>query len=938
MFTREHVLSRRRFNIIDWHRKCYILIEEIGFARNRIISNNVMNIPENYSPRAKRVVEFAKRAMLEFGASNITVEHLLLALLRLEEGVAYNALVHLGVQVGDLEMQLVEQIKRGNAQEPATRESEFSMFAAGTLRIAASEANALRHAYVGTEHLILGILSSQNQSVSNLLKKFGLTYEIVKTQIEKELNIPASPKNVPAKKETKRGENKGAMDEIEAAMSEAAKRLEALLGNARKDQEEGSEPAEEIDEDEPPFDAPRGGREPRERRRSALKAFCHDLTEEARAGKFDPLVGRENEVRQVIEVLCRRRKSNPVLLGEAGVGKTAVVEGLAQAIVEKRVPEILQNKRVVSLAINDMLAGTQFRGQFEERIKGLIEEIVASKNVILFIDEIHTIVGAGKSEGAPGDAANILKPALSRGGFQCIGATTLSEYRKFIEKDAALERRFQSINIDAPSEDEAINILKGIARNYEVFHNCHYLPEAIEAAVHYSERYIPARNLPDKAIDIIDQAGARARLTTFDKPQKLIDVEEKAEAFEDLRKKAVEDEDLEAARDYKNKRDDARAEQEKLHKAWQEQRSRNVIDISVEQVLEVISNLTKIPVSRMNQGEAKRLLGLEAELRRSVIAQDDACSAIARALRRSRANLKDPKRPIGSFLFLGPTGVGKTLLAKTITEQMFGTSDALIQIDMSEYMEKINVSRLIGAAPGYVGYEEGGKLTEAVRHKPYSVVLFDEIEKAHPDAIQLLLQVLEEGGLTDSLGRKVDFRNTIIIMTSNVGADALQRNSRMGFGSIGTAADYEGAKSLISDEVKRVFKPEFLNRLTDCIFFHQLSKADIGEIVKIEVEKLSKRLESQGASLKLSKAAYDFLVDVGYDEKFGARPLRRAVERHLEDPLSEEILRNADKKFDGPIAVDAGENELKFYCVYKSEKKSAPKKRVPAKAKKRSRV
>ncbi|MCR5184240.1 MAG: ATP-dependent Clp protease ATP-binding subunit [Opitutales bacterium] len=862
-----------------------------------------MNIPENFSPRARRVVEFAKRASVEFGARVICVEHLLLGLFRLEEGVAYEALVRMGLHAGDLQAEIVEKLKKDNVDKtPPGEDPDFTIAVESVFVEAEKIAKHMEHSYVGTEHLLLAFVALR-------LLEEKISYNDLREHVEQILHID---------KKKRKSEKHPKIDGRE--IDEAERLLRSIFGSRmeppkkeKKDREDDNPPNEEEDFPEDP-------RERRERRvNSAVKAFCTDLTKEATEGRFDPLIGRDDEVRQVIEVLCRRRKSNPVLLGEAGVGKTAVVEGLAQAIAEKRVPEILQGKRVISLAINDMLAGTQYRGQFEARIKALIEEIQAAKNIILFIDEIHTIVGAGKSEGSPGDAANILKPALSRGDFQCIGATTLNEYRKFIEKDAALERRFQSITIDPPNEEEAINILKGVSGRYESFHSCVYLPEALEAAVRYSQRYIPDRNLPDKAIDIIDQAGARARLSRFEKPKKFIELEQDIEKFDKSRKAAVENGDLERARDFRNMRDKQKEALENLLNHWRERQEKKAGTIDVDRILEVVSEIAKVPVSRMSQSDAKRLLGLEERLHKSVVAQNEACSAIARALRRSRANLKDPRRPIGSFLFLGPTGVGKTLLAKTLAEELFGTSDSLIQIDMSEYMEKINVSRLIGSAPGYIGYEEGGRLTEAVRRKPYSVVLFDEIEKAHPDAIQLLLQVLEEGKLSDSLGRKVDFRNTVVIMTSNVGAEALQRNSRMGFGDVGTAADYEGAKAKISEEMKRVFKPEFLNRLTDYIFFRQLSKSDLGSVIKIEVEKLGKRLESRGITLNLTKAAYDFLVEVGYDEKYGARPLRRAVERYLEDPLSEEILRNSDKRLEGEILVDVRENALVFQGNYKSE-------------------
>lgn len=897
-----------------------------------------MNIPENYSPRARRVVESANSVCREFGGRSVNCEHLLLALLRLEEGVACNAIAHMGVQIRGLQEKIVELLKK-SAGGSAGSEDEASEALRKVMNVAKKEAKSMNHAYVGTEHLLLAILlcaevSEKSKELSAILDGAGLSYGKVSEQIKRELHADGRGNDG--------DESAPKKDSSGDIWEEMDKRLRKMLDSTRRDREssekndgngdgddERPRGNDEDDDDEPPF-PPRSRGDRLRGRRSAVKKFCRDLTEEARQGKFDPVIGREAEQRRMIEVLCRRRKSNPVLIGEAGVGKTAVVEALAQAIAENRVPEILKNKRIVSLSINDILAGTQFRGQFEERVKLLIDEITEAKNIILFIDEIHTIVGAGKSEGSPGDAADIMKPALSRGEFQCIGATTQREYRRYIEKDAALERRFQSIKIDEPNEKEALEILHGVSGKYESFHHCRYTPEALEAAVYYSVRYIPARSLPDKAIDIIDQAGARARLEGYNPPAKIRDLEAKVKLYENKREEAARREDLEAARNAKERRDAAKEALEIVVSNWRERSDGNISDVDEDCILKVVSEIAKVPVARMDRNEAERLLSLEENLRKTVIAQDEACSAVSRALRRSRANLRDPKRPIGSFLFLGPTGVGKTLLAKTVAEQMFGTADALIQINMSEYMEKYEVSRMIGSAPGYVGYEEGGKLTEAVRKNPYSVVLFDEIEKAHPDAIQLLLQILEEGSLTDGTGVTADFRNTIVIMTSNVGADALQRNSRMGF-RLGGNDDLEGMKNALSSEVKRAFRPEFLNRLTDCIFFRRLNKTDLSEIVKIEVEKLSKRLERLKTSLTLTPAAYAFLVEKGSDEKYGARPLRRAVERYLEDPLSEEILRNTDKALQNPIAVDAGKDALVFYAAYK--KTAAAGKSVSVKTK-----
>ncbi|NBP90054.1 MAG: ATP-dependent Clp protease ATP-binding subunit, partial [Opitutae bacterium] len=636
-----------------------------------------------------------------------------------------------------------------------------------------------------------------------------------------------------------------------------------------------------------------------------------DLTELARAGELDPVIGRKEEIRRVVQILCRRTKNNPVLIGEAGVGKTAIVEGLAQEIASGIVPEILLDRKVITLDLALMVAGTKYRGQFEERIKGIMDEIKRAKNIILFIDEMHTIVGAGAAEGAM-DASNILKPALSRGEIQCVGATTLSEYRKHIEKDAALERRFQSVKVDDPTPEDAILILKGIRHKYEEHHKCEYTDAAIESAVRLSHRYITSRHLPDKAIDVMDEAGARARIRSLNLPPELDKAQADIDAVVLQKEEASRHQKFEEAANLRDTEKKLRAKREKMLEEWKKKRDEKKIIVGEDEMLHIVADWTGVPLNRMESKESKKLLELEVDLQGSVIGQDRACEVVARALRRSRADLKDPRRPIGSFLFLGPTGVGKTLLARTLAERMFGEKEAVIQIDMSEYMEKFTVSRLIGSPPGYVGHDEGGQLTELVRRKPYSVVLFDEIEKAHPDVIQLLLQALEDGRLTDSLGRVVDFRNTIIIMTSNVGADVLQRNNSVGF-DVGVSAtrDYEKLKDRIMEETKRAFKPEFLNRLTDIVIFQQLAKEHMTKIVDIEVAKVAKRLLDLGVKLVVNEAARGYLVENGWDEKYGARPLRRAVERLLEDPLAEAILRN-DYNKEEPVIVSVGEKGLIF--------------------------
>ena len=643
----------------------------------------------------------------------------------------------------------------------------------------------------------------------------------------------------------------------------------------------------------------------------ALKAFGRDLTELARKGELDPVIGRKNEIRRVIQILCRRTKNNPVLIGEAGVGKTALVEGLAQEIVSGNVPEILAEKKVITLDLALMVAGTKYRGQFEERIKAVMDEIKRAKNIILFIDELHTIVGAGAAEGAM-DASNIFKPALSRGELQCVGATTLNEYRKYIEKDSALDRRFQSVKVEAPSVDDTILILKGIRSKYEDHHKATFSDKSLEAAAKLSDRYITGRFLPDKAIDVMDEAGSRARIGALVRPPDVENLTKEIEGICGQKEKAIAEQHFEEAAKFRDQEKQLRAKQEHITEQWKKTRDEKRIAIDEDLMMQVVADWTGIPLSRMEKKENEKLLSMEFELQKAVIGQDIASVSVARALRRSRADLKDPRRPIGSFLFVGPTGVGKTMLAKQLALQMFGNQDALIQIDMSEYMEKFAVSRLVGSPPGYVGYEEGGQLTEAVRRKPYAVILFDEIEKAHPDALQLLLQIMEDGRLTDSLGRVVDFRNTIIIMTSNVGAQLLQRQTSMGFAAAGSSFnDAEKMREKVLEEAKRVFKPEFLNRISDIIFFRPLDKADLIKIVELETAQFAKRLTDRKIALEFTQGAKDLLIEKGYDEKYGARPLRRAVEHYLEDPLAEALLRGEVK--DGePCLVDRDGEKLIF--------------------------
>ncbi|MDG1855437.1 MAG: ATP-dependent Clp protease ATP-binding subunit [Verrucomicrobiota bacterium] len=792
----------------------------------------------NFTPRAQQVLALARKEADRFNHNYVGTEHLLLGLIKLDQGVAVNVLKKMGLDLETVQLEVEKHVPPGPDHKVAGT-IPYTPRVKKVLDLASKEARQLAHTYVGTEHILLGLLREGNGVAAKVLRGLDIDLEQTRNEILKEVDPNFQG-----------GEDFANMEE------------------AGKPEKKG------------------------EIKTPALKAFGRDLTEIARKGTMDPVIGRKDEIERVIQVLCRRTKNNPVLLGEAGVGKTAIVEGLAQEISRGNVPEILREKRVITLDLALMVAGTKYRGQFEERIKAVMDEIRRTKNVILFIDELHTIVGAGSAEGTM-DASNIIKPALSRGEMQCIGATTLNEYRKYIEKDAALERRFQSVKIEAPSPEDAILILQGLKGKYEDHHNIILTDAAIESAVKLSERYITGRFLPDKAIDVMDEAGARARIVSMTRPPDVKNLEVEIETIRVDKEKAIKEQDFEKAASMRDKEKQSKEKLESILGAWKDSREEKRVTVDDEDMLQVVSKWTGIPLKRMEAGEIQRLLEMEDELSRIVISQNEAVSALCKALRRSRADLKDPRRPIGTFALLGPTGVGKTLLAKTVAAHMFGDEKSLIQLDMSEYMEKFTVSRLVGSPPGYVGYEEGGQLTEQVRRKPYSVILFDEIEKAHPDVMNMLLQILEEGKLTDNVGRTVDFRNTVILLTSNVGAQMVSSQANIGFRKPSEQGDYDAMKETILDEAKRTFKPEFLNRLDDVIVFQSLNRESLITILTLETEKVLTRLKSKNIDLVLSDKAKDFLVEKGYDPDYGARPMRRAVERYLEDPLAEEILKGS---------------------------------------------
>lgn len=837
----------------------------------------------NFTPRAQQVLALARKEADRFNHNYVGTEHILLGLIKLGQGVAVNVLHKLGLDLETVRMQVEQQVGSG----PETKmvgNIPYTPRVKKVLALASKEAKALNHSYVGTEHILLGLLREGEGVAAQVLRNLDINLDKARNEILKELDP-----NFTSQEDDE--------DEDE----------ESSGGSNEKDP--GASPSSKKESKTP-----------------ALRAFGRDLTELAQKGELDPVIGRADEIARVIQILCRRTKNNPVLIGEAGVGKTAIVEGLAQEISIGNVPEILREKKVITLDLALMVAGTKYRGQFEERIKAVMDEIRRNKNVILFIDELHTIVGAGSAEGAM-DASNIIKPALSRGELQCVGATTLNEYRKYIEKDAALERRFQTVKVEEPSVEDAIKILRGLKSKYEMHHKARFTEKAIVAAVELSSRYLPSRFLPDKAIDIMDEAGSKARIAAMTRPPELKGIEEEIEAIRIEKEEAIREQDFEKAAALRDNEKQAKKRFDSLLETWRNASQEKTVDVDDDEIMSVIAKWTGVPLQRMETAEAEKLLKMETELKSRVIGQEEAVIAISKALRRSRADLKDPRRPIGSFLFLGPTGVGKTFLAKNLAEFMFGSAEALIQLDMSEYMEKHTASRLIGAPPGYVGYEEGGQLSEAVRRRPYSVVLFDEVEKAHPDVMHLLLQILEEGQVTDNFGRKIDFRNTIVILTSNVGAETIKRQTSLGFGAMtqDENASHEGIKGKIGEQAKKFFKPEFLNRLDDIVVFRMLEKTELTGIVDLEVGKVLTRLRNKKIELVLDQTARDFLIKEGYDPQYGARPMRRAVEKHIEDPLAEHVLRG-DVKPGDRVQVIANEDgkALKFTTDARPEETPEP--------------
>jgi ATP-dependent Clp protease ATP-binding subunit ClpC len=810
----------------------------------------------NFSERVQEVIRLSREEALRLGHDYIGTEHLLLGIIREGQGVAVRILRNLEVDLVKLKKAIEDTVRTSGGtltigNIPLTKQAEK------VLKITQIESKIYKSDVIGTEHILLSLLRDEDNIATQILHQFMVTYD----------NARAELNNILASKEP---------DKTSAA---------------------------------PQFQA---AKKPEKTKTPVLDNFGRDLTKLAVEDKLDPVIGREKEIERVAQVLSRRKKNNPVLIGEPGVGKTAIAEGLALRIVQKKVPRILQEKRIVTLDLAGLVAGTKYRGQFEERMKALMTELEKADDVILFIDELHTIVGAGGASGSL-DASNMFKPALARGDIQCIGATTLDEYRKFIETDGALDRRFQKVMVDPPTPDQTIQILESIKFKYEQHHHVRYSKEAIENAVRMSERYITDRYLPDKAIDVIDEAGSRVHMGNFTVPEEILKLEESIEKVKQEKIQVVKQQDYEEAARLRDKERTLQSDLEVAKREWDAKTKDIVHDVSEDDIATVVSMMTGIPVTRVVQAESEKLMKMEDALKGRIIGQDEAVLKLTKAIRRTRAGLKRPNKPIGTFIFLGPTGVGKTELTKELARYLFDSEEALIRIDMSEYMEKFAVSRLVGAPPGYVGYEEGGQLTERVRRKPYSVVLFDEIEKAHPDVFNLLLQVLDDGQLTDSLGRRVDFKNTIIIMTSNVGTKEIKSTGGFGFGGESADDQYTQLKNTVEDAMKRLFNPEFLNRIDEAIVFRSLDKEDIKKIILIEMKDLIKNLNANKMEIELEQSAQDFIAEKGFDPKFGARPLKRAIQKYVEDPLAEELLMNTIREGDKILVSHVvGKDELIF--------------------------
>lgn len=842
---------------------------------------------DKFTNRAKQVIKLAKKEAQRLNHNYLGTEHVLLGLLKLGQGIAVNVLRNLNIDFETVRAEVERLVGYGPEiqvyGDPALTGKVKKVF-----ENANEEASNLNHNYVGTEHLLLGLLKQTDGVAAQVLENLTVNLKEVRKEVLKELesfNLQLPP-----------------------------------IGSSNGNQQQNINPSSKA----PNYESKSLSSD----KTPALKAYGHDLTEICREGKMDPVIGRREEVERLILILCRRRKNNPVLVGEAGVGKTAIVEGLAQAIVNGDVPDNLRKKRLIALDLTLMIAGTKYRGQFEERIKAVMDEVRKNGNILLFIDELHTIVGAGAAEGAI-DASNILKPALSRGEIQCIGATTVDEYRKHIEKDAALERRFQKIHVAPPSTDETIEILGGLKTKYQEHHKCIYTDQAIKSASILADRYIHGRFLPDKAIDLIDEAGAKMRIAMMNQPDDITQLEAQIEETRKSKEQAIDGQEYEKAAKFRDTEKTLREKLQQIRSEWEVNKEEHQVIVDEEEVASIVSKLTGVPLSRLTEGETSKVLKMEETLEHNIIGQHDALKTVCRAIRRSRADIKDPNRPIGAFLFLGPTGVGKTLMARQLAIHMFGGEDSLIQVDMSEYMEKFAISRMTGSPPGYVGHEEGGQLTERVRQRPYSVVLFDEVEKAHPDVMNLLLQILEEGRLTDSFGRKIDFRNTIIIMTSNLGADLIRKSTEVGFGSIQSLPDFNTIKGKIEAAVKKHFKPEFLNRIDGMVIFKTLDKKAVKEVVQLELNKLQDRLKEKQITLNLTEEAKDFLATKGYQPEMGVRPVRRTIEEYVEDALAETLLKNPSmSKRD--FTIDCKDNKLAFDEKDSGEKSQSGEEAVTA--------